>query len=152
MTDRKPLNNSPGRLLAGFVAGFLATLIFHQLTLTLLWALEVAPMGPFPMAPTQPFGIPTVFSLAFWGGVWGIVYALIDRHFPAGGGYWLTAFLFGAIFPSLIALLVVLPLKGKPLGGGWHAPLLITAFLTNGAWGVGTGLILKLLPKGPASS
>ncbi len=151
MAEPKP-NRFPSRLLAGFLAGFLATLIFHQLMLSLLWALKIAPFGPFPMAPTQPFGVPAVFSLAFWGGVWGILFALVDGLFPARFGYWLTAFLFGGIFPSLVALLVVLPLKGRPMGGGWHAPLLITAFLINGAWGVGTGLFLKMLSRGPGKS
>lgn len=132
------------RLFFGFIAGFLATLIFHQLCLYVLWAMDYAPFAPFVMAPTEPFGVPVLFSLAFWGGIWGILYAMIDQRFPARCGYWLTAFLFGAIFPSLVALLVVLPLKGKAMGGGWHAPLLVTAFLINGAWGVGTGLFLKL--------
>lgn len=104
------------RMLSGFIAGFLATLIFHQLTLALLWSLKIAPFGPFVMAPTRPFGVPVVFSLAFWGGIWGILYALIDRRFPAGSGYWLVAFLFGGIFPSLVALLIVLPLKGGTHG------------------------------------
>jgi len=137
--------NSPAQLLFGFVAGFLATLIFHQLALALLWIMGMAPAGPFPMAPTKPFGVPAVFSLAFWGGVWGILFALIHRGFPRGGAYWIAAFLFGAILPSLVALMIVLPLKGRPMGGGWHPPLLLTAFLINGAWGIGTGLILKLL-------
>lgn len=132
-------------MISGFIAGFLATLIFHQLTLALLWVLQVAPFAPFSMVPTSPFGIPVVFSLAFWGGVWGILYGLIDNHFPTGAGYWLSAFLFGAIFPSLVALMVVLPLKGRPMGGGWHPGLLVTAFLINGAWGAGTGLIHKFL-------
>jgi hypothetical protein len=147
MTESNFSHGFMGRLVCGFIAGFLATLIFHQLTLALLWSIKLAPFGPFPMAATQPFGVPAVFSLAFWGGIWGIVFALIDGRFPARAAYWLTAFLFGAIFPSLVALLIVLPLKGKPMGGGWHAPLLITAFLINGAWGVGTGLILKLLSR-----
>ena len=133
------------RMLSGFTAGFLATLIFHQLALALLWAVHIAPFGPFSMAPTSPLGVPAVFSLAFWGGVWGIFYALVDGHFPSGQGYWLIAFLFGAIFPSLVALMVVLPIKGRSMGGGWRPALLITAFLINGAWGVGTGLIHKYL-------
>jgi len=41
--------------------------------------------------------------------------------------------------------LVVFPLKGRPLGGGWPPPLLATAFLINGAWGLGTGWIFKTL-------
>ena len=144
--------NSSAQLLFGFVAGFFATLIFHQLALALLWSIGVAPSGPFPMAPTRPFGVPAVFSLAFWGGVWGILFALVQRSFPRGGAYWVAAFLFGAILPSLVALMVVLPLKGRPMGGGWHPPLLLTAFLINGVWGIGTGLILKLLTSWSSGS
>jgi hypothetical protein len=131
------------RALFGFIAGFFATLMFHQLALWLLWQAGIAPFAPFLMAPTHPFGIPAVMSLAFWGGVWGIAYALIDGRFPNGAGYWLAALLFGGIAPSAVALLVVLPLKGHPVGGGWHAPLLLTAFIVDAAWGIGTGLILR---------
>lgn len=131
------------RLVMGFVAGFLATLIFHQITLTVLWAIDLAPFAPYPMAVTEPFGVPKVISLAFWGGVWGIVYALIDRRFPAGGHYWTAAFVFGAIAPTLVALFVVAPLKGAPVAGGGGAALLLTALLVNGAWGIGTGVFLQ---------
>ena len=133
------------RIVFSFAAGFFATLIFHQLALALLWWVGVAPFAPFSLASTQPLGIPAVISLAFWGGVWGILFGLIDNRFPSGGGYWVTAFFFGAILPTLVALLIVLPLKGQPIGGGWRPPLLLTAFLINGAWGIGTGLILMAL-------
>jgi hypothetical protein len=133
------------RFLIGFIAGFFATLIFHQLTVLALWAAGVAPFAPFSPAATKPFGIPAVISLSLWGGIWGMIFTLIEKRFPANAAYWVTAFLFGAIFPSLVALLVVLPLKGLPVGGGWHPPLLLTAFLANGMWGLGTGLILTLL-------
>jgi len=146
-----PMQNSTARLFFGFLAGFLATLVFHQLTLALLWSLKVSPFAPFPMTSTWPFHIPAVFSLAFWGGVWGVLYALIDRWFPGGGGYWLIAFLFGAIFPSLIAWLVVLPLKGLSMGGGWHPALLFTGLMVNGAWGIGTGLVLRFLSRKPST-
>ncbi len=132
-------------VLFGFIAGFLATPIFHELMLAFLSFVGVAPYGAFSMAATRPFGVPAVISLSFWGGVWGIIFALVDRGFPRGFGYWVTAFLFGAILTSLVALLVVLPMKGRPMGGGWHAGLLVTAFLANGAWGVGTGVFLKVL-------
>ncbi len=141
MTDRRS-STVLTRLLSGFVAGFIATIVFHQMALTLLWAAGIAPMRPFAMAAAQPFGIPAVISLAFWGGIWGVVFALVDASFPRGWGYWATAFLFGAILPSLVALLVVLPLKGRPMGGGGHLPLLVTAFLINGFWGLGTGIFL----------
>jgi hypothetical protein len=57
------------------------------------------------------------------------------------------AFLFGAVLPSLVALLIVLPLKGHPMGGGWGLPLLVTVFLINGAWGVGTAFFLRLFSR-----
>jgi hypothetical protein len=147
MADRNLPSNVSARLLFGFIPGFLATLVFHQLVLGLLWVAGVAPAASFSMAGTPPFGVPAVFSLALWGGVWGILFSLIEAGFPNGGVYWLAAFLFGAILPSLVALLVVLPLKGRPMGGGWQPAVLLTAFLINGAWGIGTGLILSMLKR-----
>src|SRR5512143_18341 len=90
------------RLIAGFLAGFLATLLFHQLTLALLWWLGVAPFAPFPTGTTWPFGIPAVWSLAFWGGIWGLLFSLVEPHFPRNA-YWTIAFIFGALLPSLVA-------------------------------------------------
>lgn len=154
MTDRQS-STVVTRVFFGFAAGFIATITFHQFVLTVLWAAGVTPMHPFAMAPSPPFGIPAVISLAFWGGIWGIVLAMVDASFPHGWGYWATAFLFGAILPSLGALLVVLPLKGRPMGGGWHLPLLVTAFLINGFWGLGTGIFLRafrVLMRAPGRS
>lgn len=132
------------RLLFGFIAGFLATLIFHQLALALMWSMDFSPYKPFAMTSTRPFGFPAVISLAFWGGIWGILFALLEGRFPRrGGAYWLTTFLFGGILASLVAFLVVMPLKGQPLGGGWHWQALVRAFIINGLWGIGTGLFLK---------
>lgn len=147
MTNVQELQGMPvwARMLAGFIAGFLATLTFHQLAVTILWMIGISPFAPFSMQPTAPFGVPAVFSLAFWGGIWGMIYILIHRRFPEGGGYWVTAFLFGAIFPTLVALFVILPLKGAPVAGGWNPGLMITAFLINGVWGIGTGLLLKFI-------
>ncbi|RJQ83811.1 MAG: hypothetical protein C4519_06190 [Desulfobacteraceae bacterium] len=144
--DRSKISISYPRLIVlGFIAGFLATVTFHQLVLGGLWLAGIAPSGPYAMTPRPPLGIPAVISLAFWGGVWGSLFALIQVAFPRRGNYWWTAFLFGAIIPSLVVFFVVLPLRGLPIGGGWQPPLLITAFLINGVWGVGTGLILRLL-------
>jgi len=145
MADQNRRTGLLGRLSNGFVAGFLATLIFHQLTVALLRGLRVTPFLPYSWVPTEPFGLPAVLSLSLWGGVWGIIFILVHGRFPAGAGYWATAFLFGAIFPSLVALLLVLPLKGRPMAGGGHLPLLVTAFLVNGAWGIGTGIFIRTL-------
>lgn len=145
MTTPNQLAVSPtAQILVGFVAGFIATLIFHQLAVAVLWWLQIAPGPPYQMAPRPPFGVPAVFSLAFWGGVWGILYAWCDRWFSRGAGYWVTAFVVGAILPSLVALLIVLPIKGGPLGAHWNPRIWMFAFLVNGCWGLGTGILVGL--------
>lgn len=137
----------PLHLIWGFLAGFLATLIFHQMAVAVLWKAGIAPGPPFQMALRPPFGVPAVFSLAFYGGVWGILFAAVDRYFPHDWRYWLTAFIGGAIFPSLVALLVVVPIKGGAIGAGWNPKIWEFALIVNGVWGVGTGLILQGLRR-----
>ncbi|HEY9448012.1 MAG TPA: hypothetical protein VIQ62_13150 [Burkholderiales bacterium] len=127
-----------------FVAGFLAVLIFHQPALAVLNSIGFVPARIYSMQGTTPFGVPQVISLAFWGGVWGILLALVEPRFPRGAGYWIAAFLFGAILPTLVAWFVVATLKGQPLAAGGDGRLMITGLLINGAWGLGTALLLQL--------
>jgi uncharacterized membrane protein len=132
------------RLLFGFIAGFLATLIFHQIALELLHLANVTPRGAWSMQPVPPFGVPSVISLSFWGGVWGIIMIpVIDRF--RGVAYWLWAIVFGAIAPTLVAAFVVAPLKHQPMP---HTPKMALLGLTvNGAWGFGTALFYRLLSR-----
>jgi hypothetical protein len=65
-------------------------------------------------------------------------------HLPQGRLYWIDSVIFGAAAPSRVAWFVVMPLKGMPLRSGWHAAGIATALLVNGAWGLGTGLFLRL--------
>jgi hypothetical protein len=132
------------RLLWGFVAGFVAVLLFHQPVLALLNYVGVAKAGVYSLNATAPLGVPQVISLSVWGGIWGILFAAIEHHFPRGSAYWIYAFLFGAIFPTLVAWFIVAPLKGLPVAGGWQLNRMITGFVINGAWGLGTGLLLRL--------
>ena len=130
-------------VLKAFVAGFLSTLIFHQGVLAILHAAGKTQRAAFAMDPTRPFQIPAVISLAFWGGIWGILLWLAIGGLR-GAAYWFVALVLGAIAPSLVALLVVFPLKGQPVGGGWKPEVLIGALLLNGAWGIGVALFLRL--------
>lgn len=135
------------RVVLGFVAGFVAVLVFHQATIGILYVLGVIGAPPYPLAPVPPFGVPSVINQAFWGGVWGIVFALVERRFPRGGGYWLAALLFGALAPTLVLWFVVAPLKGLPAGPPLSARILIGP-IVNGAWGIGTALGLRVLRAG----
>ena len=55
--------NSGRWLLYSFLAGFLATLLFHQLMIALLRGLRVMPLLPYSMVPTEPFGIPAALGI-----------------------------------------------------------------------------------------
>jgi len=129
-----------------FLAGFFSTLIFHQGLLAILHAAGATPRAPYSLDPVPPLGVPAVLSLAFWGGVWGILLWLViaGAHGPR---YWLVALLFGAVAPSAVALLVVLPLKGQPAGGGWKPAIIIGALVLNGAWGLGAALFMRLFHR-----
>ncbi len=146
MPERVNRNTGAGtRVILGFVSGFVAVLLFHQVMLGLLKVVGLTDRGPFPFQPTAPFGIPQVVSAAFWGGLWGIILAFVERKFGRGSAYWTAALLFGALALSLVAWFVVLPLKGQPAAGGWDPAAMAAALLVNGAWGVGTAMLLKLL-------
>jgi hypothetical protein len=127
-----------------FVAGFVATLTFHQGVLALLHAQGLWPKPAWPMTPTPPFHVPAVLSLSFWGGLWGIALWLLVRD-QSGWGYWMLATAFGAIGPSLVALFVVFPLKGLPLAGGGAPKVIVPVLILNGAWGLGAALILRVI-------
>jgi hypothetical protein len=130
-------------IIGGFVAGALAVLVFHQ---GLVFLINLAGLGSYSAynwAPTRPFGVPQVLSLAFWGGVWGIVWAMLAMRLR-GGGSLALAFVFGAILPTLVAAAVVVPLKGGDPKIFMQPAVILFALAVNGAWGLGTELILRL--------
>lgn len=135
---------------AALIAGFLAVPLCHQPMVALLHALGVTPATPYAMRPLPPFGVPQVLSQSFWGGVWGIVFALVAPRFPRGAGYWVAAVLFGAFALSLVAWFVVSPIKGLPVAGGGRPATIATGLLVNGAWGLGTALLLRVIRRRPS--
>jgi hypothetical protein len=129
-----------------FVAGFVSTLVFHQGLLYLLYAGGVTPRAPYNMTATAPLHVPAVISLAFWGGLWGIVlWQFIHRS--RGAPYWIKAILIGAIGPSAVAWFVVMPLKGMGVAGGWDPKIIVGALMLNAAWGLGLALTMRLLNR-----
>jgi hypothetical protein len=127
----------------GFIAGFLAVLIFHQ---SLWFLLNLAGLIPadrpaWPLDPIPPYGVPSMISKAFWGGVWGAALAPL-LHGLRGPAYWASWIVIGAVALSLVAFFVVPPMKGEPIPALW--PRFLAALLVNAAWGFGTALFLKL--------
>ena len=132
--------------LKAFIAGFASTLVFHQGLLWLLYVGGASPRAPWNMTPVPPLNAPAVISLAFWGGVWGIVlWALIRTS--RGAARWAKALVIGALGPSLVAWFVVMPMKGMGVAGGWDPKIIVGSLLLNSAWGLGVVLLMKLLNR-----
>jgi hypothetical protein len=141
----------PRKLFIGFLAGAVGVLLFHQLVLLLAHAVGLVPFAPYSLQPTAPLGVPQVVSTAFWGGIWGIAMVLLMTWIPGAERLW-VAVLFGAVLPSLVAAVVVTPLKGGDMAA-WMAPgRILLALVINGAWGLGTWLIYRLAWHGFGST
>jgi hypothetical protein len=137
---------SAATLVMAFIAGLLATPVFHQITLLILHNAGIVPFGPFNMAPTKPFGVPAWMSLSFWGGVWGVIFQLTLPRWFKRAGYWIAAIVAGGIFPTLVFMFVVWPLKF----GGMVPDLVgffIIGFILNAAWGLGWALFLMVFQR-----
>lgn len=128
--------------LLAFLAGFAATLTFHQAVLWLFHLAGKVPRVPYSMKPVPPFGVPAVISLAFWGGVWGIIMiAAIGR----AKAFYLVAAIFGAILPTIVAGIIG-RLRGTPLPV--NATMILLGLSVNGAWGLGTAIFYRLFTGG----
>jgi hypothetical protein len=133
-------------IVLGFVAGFFATLIFHQSLWLVLNLVGLIPWErpAWPTDPIPPFGVPSVISKAFWGGVWGAALAPWLARFE-GRNYWTAWIVVGALALPLVSFFVVSPLKGEPIPELW--PRFAVGLLVNGAWGFGTALLLRLAQR-----
>ncbi len=123
----------------GFAAGFAAVLLFHQPLIGVFRTVGLGGNPPYALAPVPPFGVPRVVSLAFWGGVWGIVFALLRPWLPSRrAGFLLAGLVFGALAPTAFGWFV--------LGSGvpavwWRGPVI------NGTWGLGTAVLMLALNR-----
>lgn len=130
----------------GFAAGFLAVLVFHQLTIAAMGALGlIQGSGVYRLDPYGPLGVPRVVNTAFWGGVWGIVLAAIRPWLPKPAVAFLACgFLFGIMGPTLFGWFVLAPLRGRPVANGFQLANIWRGLAINGMWGLGCAVFLLL--------
>ena len=128
------------RAALGFLCGAVSVLTFHAGAWEVLHLNGMMP-APFPMAPTAPFGVPVIASLAFWGGVWGMLFGLVVPWMGAVTLLWGVSL---GIVASLFGWAVVPLLKGlPPATGSLQVPLIV-----NVSWGIGVALLtLWLIPR-----
>jgi hypothetical protein len=103
-------------LILGFLAGVVAVLIFHQGLWYLFNKIDLIPpeRPAWPLDAVPPFGVPSIISKGFWGGVSGAVLVFPLRRF-SGPSYWGSWILVGAIALPLVGFFVVPPLKSEPI-------------------------------------
>jgi hypothetical protein len=150
------MTNPIAKIAAGFIAGALATVIFHQGMYALMQMGGLPLQGkPWNMAPdAAAFGMPRLLNQMFWSGLWGILFAYLYHLLPSRMG-WLKGLIFGVVFPMLLgSWVIVAAIKGAPLfsgafaKGGFNVMALRNGFLLNGvAFGLGLGIIYPLLAR-----
>jgi hypothetical protein len=145
LADAPSSSAAPARLTNGFIAGFLSVLVFSSTLIAIYYyaAGAAVPFAPWSMAPVPPFGVPRTFSAAFWGGLWGIAYALLEKRLTARLGWWAGGLAFG-ILPLLVLWFVVFPLKGVPVGGGFALTMMQQAIVLHVGFGLGTAIFFRL--------
>jgi xanthosine utilization system XapX-like protein len=139
------MNSAAKTAVLGFAAAALAVLTFHQGMWEALHLLSIDGLKMptwYPMEGVPPLGVPKILSLCFWGGLYGIPFALLMRRFTLP--LWLCGLVLGLI-AMLVGNFVVPVIKGLPVGGGWVAMNWVRSSLINGFWGIGVGIIAPLL-------
>lgn len=129
-------------VVVGFVAGALSVLVFHQLGFWLSNELGYTRAGLYNMRGVPPWGVPTIVSSAFWGGLWGIVAAFLVPRLPGALGGVLGWILFAAIIVAIVNWTVVLPIKNGRFNMP-GLPIIVVLPLVYGLWGFGMWLIAR---------
>lgn len=126
-----------------FLAGFLATIIFHQGAIWLLTRVVPFPFTPWNFA-LNDYGLPRVVALSIWAGVWAIPLCLLIRLRPALPAM-MTGAVLGSLIPSIWAWTVIAGMRGAPLFAGGNARVIITVLFVNAVWGAATVWLFSLL-------
>ena len=96
-------------IIFGFVAGAIATVTVHEAINYVLLQAGIFPRVPWSMEPVPGFGFPQIVSDATWGGLWGVIFALILGDVPKGS-MTLKGIILGILGPALVGV--------GPLGDG----------------------------------
>ena len=134
-------------VVAGFIAGALSVLVFHQLGFHFAAELGYGRSNLYSMRPVPPWDVPTIVSQVSWGGLWGILGAFVVTRLPGVLNGALGWILFAAALVLAVNWFVVLPLKGAPVGGGWRLPGVVVVPIVYALWGFGMWLFYALARK-----
>lgn len=156
-----------GRVFAGFLAGALAVLVFHQPLGILLAKAGLNPtFAPYSLAAhgapipaiaaffkSMGFqGWPVIFNLCFWGGMWGLIYSLVNGVVPGR-----SVIVKGLVFGFLIQLFnwtALAYIQGVRTGaaatyfGGFLPSRMAIGLAFQMTFGLGVAIFYRLLRRG----
>ena len=136
------MNTSPTSLLIGFIAAAISVVIVHQGIVFALNRAGIWPAKPWSTEPTGPYKVPTIVNSIFWGGMWGVVYALFQRYVP-GHQAWQQGLVFGWLM-ALISNFTILPtIKGQPLFMGGDQKKIAIVLLILSGFGIATAVVYQ---------
>lgn len=137
----------------GFIVGALAMMAFHQAFLHVLHhhahklPMLTDAVGRFPMAfdvrPVPPYGLPMLALQGLWGGVWGIIIAVLVRVTRAENFDLPLGLIFGGIAITAAETTALPGLIGLPVLNSANEPALIRAAILNASFGFGTVFFLR---------
>jgi len=143
-----------GRIVLGFVAAAISVAIVHEAIIYGLTQAGWIRGSAWGMQPIPPWGVPRLVNNIFWGGLWGVLFALVYDWVP-GSMAWLKGLIFG-LFIVVVSNWLLLPLiKGQVFGqanqvlfGGWDPWRMLAVAIIVGGFGLGLGIIYGLIgPK-----
>jgi hypothetical protein len=94
--------------------------------------------------PFGPLGIPAIANHMFWGGLWGIVFALVWHKIPVNA-WWLKGLVFGWLIVVLANWIVIPLIRNQALFAGLDPKRMLTGLLILGGFGMATAVIYGLL-------
>ena len=153
------MHSMPKQVFLGFIAAAISVLLVHQgiiyalgqfgMTRSVPWTMRPIGYGPLPW-------LPLLVNSVFWGGMWGVVFALLYDRLP-GGASWLKGLIFG-ILVVIVSNWIFLPLirqhvfnyPPQPLFAGFNGSnpdVLLPGFLVLAGFGLGLGIIYGLIAR-----
>jgi hypothetical protein len=138
----------------GFIAAAIAVLTVHEGIIYALTQSGWIRSTAWGMQPIPPWGVPRLINNVFWGGLWGMLFALIYDRVP-GTAPWQKGLIYGLLI-VVVSNWFLLPLiKGQVFGqpnqvlfAGWNPQRMLITLVIVGGFGLALGTIYGLARRG----
>jgi hypothetical protein len=132
------------QLVFGFIAGALAVLAFHQGMVLVLHLMGQIPNFPWSLRPIAPFGVPAIVNQMFWGGLWGVGFAVLGAKIPLSSDLG-RGVVYGLLGPWLLGNGILVPLaKSGNLLFGFNPQNMWRGALIGAAFGLGLAVFMRV--------